>query len=277
MTEPSKGAYGLRVGLPIAEDDLVDAPAGWPRWHLCWRETPRDRRRPQQLGPDEALFDLQPVGQMLVNRRTSTSTLLLPGAPPAEAWSHPYLSATAIHAAWWSGHRSFHAGAFLAGGGAWGILGDKEQGKSSAVAWLAAREYPVLCDDLLVIAGGRALAGPRCLDLRQSASAHYGLGTYIGQVGARERWRVRLPPVPAEVPFRGWVALSWADDVSVASVRLEDRLGRMLAHRGLRIPETEDRGLLDLITRPMVELRRPKSWSALDRAMTHLLDALSSV
>jgi len=261
----------------VADEDLVDAPAWWPRWQLGWTKTPVDDRQAQWLGADDALLDVQPVGQVLVDRRASTSTLLLPSAPPVEAWPHPYLSATAVLATWWSGYRSFHAGAFLAVGGAWGILGDKEQGKTSMLAWLASREYPVLCDDVLVIADGRALAGPRCLDLRESAAAHFGLGTYIGRVGGRDRWRARLPPVPAEVPFRGWVSLSWADDVNVSSVKAGERLGKILARRGLRIPEKGDGNWLDLISRPMVELGRPMSWSVVDRAMTCLLDALSGL
>jgi len=274
MTEPSRGAYGLRLGPPLAEEELVDAPTSWPQWRMCWQETALERRQTQRIGPDEALLDLTPKGQVLVDRLTSTSTFLLPAPPQPEAWSHPYLSSTALLVAWWSGRRSFHAGAFVAGGGAWAVLGDKEQGKSSILAWLARRGYPVLCDDVLVIDQGQALSGPRCLDLREGASAHFGMGTWIGLVGARERWRVHLPETSPQVPFRGWVAPAWADEVSVGPVKVADRLKRILPHRGLTIPEKDDGKWLDLIARPMLELRRPKSWSSLDLAMSRLLEAL---
>ena len=40
-------------------------------------------------------------------------------------------------------------------------------------------------------------AGPRSIDLRPDAAARLGLGESIGVVGARERWRLRAPPVTA--------------------------------------------------------------------------------
>jgi hypothetical protein len=274
MTEPSKGAYGLRLGEPLAEADLVDAPATWPEWHFQWRESPLDQREAQRLNDDDALLDLQPAGQVLIDRLTRTSTLLLPVKPPSEALAHPYLSSTAVITARWAGRQSFHAGAFLAHGGAWGILAEREGGKSSMLAWLASRGYAVLCDDVLVIDQDRAFAGPRCLDLRQSASEHFGLGECIGQVGTRERWRARLGAVEAEVPFRGWVVPAWADEIGADPVKAKDRLATVLAHRALMARESNDSNWLDLIARPMVRLKRPRSWSTVDLAMTCLLDAL---
>jgi hypothetical protein len=37
MTGPYRGAYGLRLGPPLEDTDLVDVPEGWPEWQLVWR------------------------------------------------------------------------------------------------------------------------------------------------------------------------------------------------------------------------------------------------
>ncbi len=75
------------------------------------------------------------------------------------------------------GRRSFHTGAFVASGGAWGILGGRDDGKSTMLAWLAVHGHEIVCDDVLIVGQGDALAGPRCIDLRQSAYTHFAMGT----------------------------------------------------------------------------------------------------
>jgi hypothetical protein len=76
----------------------------------------------------------------------------------------------------------------------------------------------------LVVDGEDALAGPRCFDLRAGAADHFQLGTYIGQVGTRERWRAALPPVEARTPLAGWVVPGWGDEVVVEPVTVAERL-----------------------------------------------------
>src|SRR5262249_6109268 len=128
---------------------------------------------------------------------------------------HPYLAPAAAVAARWAGRESFHAGAVVVDGGAWGVLGDKETGKSSTLAWLALQGHEILMDDLLVLDGDDALAGPRCIDLREEPAARLGAGEPLGFVGLRERWRLTLDQVPARVPLHGWVTLAWGDRVEV--------------------------------------------------------------
>jgi hypothetical protein len=219
-----------------------------------------------------------PEGQVLVERSLNRSTLLLPKQPRPEAWAHPHLSSTAVIAAWWLGRRSFHAGGFVVEGKVWGVLGERGDGKSSILAWLSARGYQIVCDDILVIDGDDALAGPRCFDLRAGAADHFQLGTYIGHAGTRERWRAALPPVEARTPLRGWVIPAWGDEVNVEAVKVAERLPLLLSHRGLRIHEAgTDHNWLALLGRPMVRFQRPQDWSAVDGAMTQLLDQLATL
>jgi hypothetical protein len=132
---------------------------------------------------------------------------------------HPHLAPGAAVLARWLGRETLHAGAVLAGGGAWAMLGDRESGKSSTLDWLAAHGHPVLADDLLVLDGSDVLAGPRCIDLRADAAQRLGAGEPLGVVGTRERWRLRLGPLASSAPLRGWGILDWGDDVAVEPVR----------------------------------------------------------
>jgi hypothetical protein len=280
MTTFARGAYGLRLGPPLEDSYLVDVPSHWPEWELQWRPLPPDERQDQRIGPDEVLLNVLPEGQVLIERALNRTTLLLREEPRPEAWAHPHLSSTAAVAAWWLGRRSFHAGGFIVEGNAWGVLGERGDGKSSILAWLSANGYQVVCDDILVVDGEDALAGPRCFDLRAGAAGHFQVGTYIGQVGTRERWRAALPPVEARTPLRGWVVPAWGGEVSVERVNVAERLPLLLSHRGLRIPEDGGpaaRHWLALLGRPMVRFQRPQDWSAIDGAMTQLLDQLAAL
>ncbi len=211
--------------------------------------------------------------------RRAASTTLRPArpSPPPPPLVHPHLASTAVVTAAWFGRQSFHAGAFVLGGGVWAVVGDREHGKSSALAWLTAAGFAVFADDVLVVDADRALAGPRCLDLRAGAAAHFGMGCDIGHVGSRRRWRVQLPAVPPELPFLGWVILRWSDTVDVQPVPVVDRLAVLLANRGLRLPEHDARPWLGLVARPMVCLSRPRDWAAADTAMTALVERLGEL
>ena len=127
----------------------------------------------------------------------------------------------------------------------WALLGDKEAGKSTTLAWLAAHGHPVVCDDALVLDELTALAGPRSIDLRAESAQRLGIGEPLGTVGVRERWRVPLDPVPAELPFRGWVSLAWGDEVAVEPLRGAARLPALIPHRGVRIEPPRPEALLE--------------------------------
>jgi hypothetical protein len=188
---------------------------------------------------------------------------------------HPYLAPAAAVIARWMGRESMHAGAFAVDGRALGVVGTREAGKSSTLAWLARDGIDVLCDDMLIVDGPRPLAGPRSIDLRRDAAERLGAGEPIGVTGARERWRLRLAPLARGATLAGWVFLAWGERVEVRQLPGPERLARLAAERGLRLPPARPDALLELTSLPAWELRRPRGWESLPAAADRLL-ALAS-
>ena len=256
--DTNRGVYGL--ALPDLTSDgglLVTAPSHWRPWRVL-------RRRGEAeavdgtVGPECARLRLAPEGSLVIERQSRTSTLTMRNPPSDAELAHPYLSATAAIAARWEGWQSFHAGGFVVGGGVWGILGEREVGKSSLLAALAGVGVDVLSDDLLVVREGRGLAGPRCIDLREGSARALGVGETIGVVGTRERWRLRLAPVAAELPLAGWITLEWGDDESCHQVPPGERFLRLVDNLTVVLEPPDPPTLLELASLPMVTLRRPR-------------------
>ncbi len=261
------------MGLHGADGLLVDAPPAWPSLELRHAQPGNDAPALDAVGPDGAQLKLQ-RGWVDVDRRAGRVTFRLDDRPPDRDLVHPYLAPAAAVAARWMGRDSFHAGAVVVGDGAWAILGDKGNGKSTTLAWLALHGHPVLTDDLLVVNGEAALAGPRCIDLRQETSERLGVGESLGVVGQRERWRLALGVVPAQVPLRGFVTLAWHSQLSLESLRGPERLLTLLPGRTVRLAPTSPAALVELSSLPVWRLRRPRRWDALGEATERLLDAL---
>jgi hypothetical protein len=209
------GAYGLTfegslVEMDVEQELFVAAAPEWPRWEVRWEDL--GHADPAYSGvvdmtwsPDRSTLPSRPRGYVSIDRLANRTTLHLPERPSAAALVHPYLASTGMIAGHWMGRAPFHAGAFELEGRAWGVLGGREMGKSSLLMALNRSGALVLTDDLLVLSETRAYAGPRCLDLRKGAAEHFGAGEYLGVVGARERWRVRLPAAPPLAPYAGWI------------------------------------------------------------------------
>jgi hypothetical protein len=269
------GCYGFRLaGLDGGRALLVDAPAEWPL--LDVRQVAASGTGPavDRVGADRAELPLHD-GWMTVDRSPARVVFRLHALRPAADLIHPYLAPAAALVARWAGLESFHAGAFVAGGGAWIVLGDKEDGKSTMLAQLALEGCQVLTDDLAVVDHGCVLAGPRCIDLREPAAAQLGVGEPLGVVGIRERWRLRLDPAVARVPLRGWVRLAWDDEVGVDEVRGAERMLALMPFRSVRLTPEEPRALIDLGSLPMLRLRRPRRWDALREAGRRLVGAIA--
>jgi hypothetical protein len=271
------GCYGYCLeGLDGARPLLVEVPQEWPELRVLRAGT--DGRATPALGtvgPETAELPLQSGGWVELARTPPTATFHLEHAPPDRDIVHPYLAIAAAVAARWEGRESFHAGAILVDGGAYAVLGDKESGKSSTLAWFALQGHTVLTDDLLVLDGMDALAGPRCVDLRGNSAERLGVGEALGVVGIRERWRLALEPAPAAAPLRGWVTLAWDEEVSVERARGPERLLSLLGHRSVRIAPSAPEVLMELSSLPVWQLRRPQEWSALEVASRRLLEALA--
>ncbi len=270
-----RGAYGIRIaGLEGASELLVAAHRSWPRLRLT-TSIGMSEAETEAVTGDHALLKLRNGGEIRLDRVAGLAEVVTPDPLGAADLVHPYLAPAAAVVARWVGRQSFHGGAFVVDGGVWALLGDRETGKSSTLAWLAAQGVAIVCDDMLICADGLTFVGPRALDLREEPAKRLGVGEYIGVVGARERWRLLLPAVPERLPLRGFVYLAWADGLTLGEVSPGERLARLFVHAGLRLPPVHPEALLDLVALPAFELGRPHGWGSLRRAGELLLGSLA--
>ncbi len=271
----TNGVLGLKLGRALSDTGLLgDALAGWEPWAVdqvvgtAHATTPMmDERRVRMA--------LSGGGALEIDRERARSLLTVPRLLTDDALVHPYLGPTAAAAAHWRGDACLHAGAFLIGDGAWALLGDKGDGKSSTLAWLDRCGYGVLSDDMLVVdREGRALAGPRCVDLRATTAALLPQAQPLGLVGARERFRLRTAEAPAAVRLRGWVVLAWSDDDAppphVTTVAPGERVAILARQLAVRRPPKSPDLLLRLAQLPMWRLARARRLDALDDTVATL-------
>jgi hypothetical protein len=267
--------YGFALaGLPAADGLLVDAPADWPTLHV---ERATGGRRPpvERVAADQATIWLAGDGFAELDRPGMRARMRVPEGTGDGALVHPFLAPVALVMAWWLGRDTFHGGGILAGGGVWGVLGDKTAGKSTLLASFALAGVDVMSDDVLIIDGDAVLAGPRSVDLRADAAHRLGAGEALGQVGARERWRLRLAPVPPRLPLRGWITLCWGDGLALEPVRGHARLAALLPHQGVRLGARDPAGFLRLSALPHWRLTRPRDWDAVDRVRERVLETIA--
>ncbi len=270
------GAYGIRLsGLDGAAELLVDVDAGAPAYAVA-SEVGTAAPAEERVDDEGARLRLRSGGEILIDRAGGTILYRVPHPVRVDELVHPYLAPAAAVIARWLGRESMHAGAFTAGGSALGVVGTREAGKSSTLAWLAQSGVDVLCDDMLIVDGARPLAGPRSIDLRADAAERLGVGEAIGMTGARERWRLRLAPTTGDAVLKGWVFLAWGDRVEARRLPGPERLGRLAAERGLRLPPARPEALLELTSLPAWELSRPRGWESLPQAADLLLELASA-
>jgi hypothetical protein len=269
------GAYGLRLAnVARARRYLAPAKAAWPRLEIKRRveevETPRE-----WLAETKALLRLQTGGEIRLDRQRGRATYVVPRRLRAAELVHPFLAPAAAVMAYWLGRECFHAGAFVAAGKAWGLIGGRGSGKSTTVAELALAGVPIVGDDLLVVQGRAVYAGPRAVDLRGDAAKRLGVGESLGLIGARERWRLPLPATRPEVPLGGWIFLAWGDRVETSRVSPAERVVRLHAGRGINLPPRDAEVMLELASLPAWELRRPRSWRSAGDALERLLETVA--
>lgn len=268
-----RGAYGLRIaGLGDAERLLVRADSTWPDLELVARRGTIGGFT-NEVNEERATMVL--LGAVaVVERSPGRAVFTFDSEPNPEALVHPYLAPIAGLFAHWHGRESLHAGAFVAGGGAWGVLAERSGGKSSTLARLALDGVPIVTDDMLVLENGVAFAGPRAIDLRREPAQALGVGEPLGVLGARERWRLRLENVEGAFELKGWVFLEWGNELTVTRVSAGSQLQRLAAQRTIRLTPPDPSALLRLSALPAFELRRPRHWSSLENATTLLLASL---
>lgn len=257
------GAYGLRLeGIAGAEVLLVDAAPEWPRMRLSWR-LGEDASPRHGIGRAAASLRLRTGGRLELDRVAESAEFVVPSPLSAQELVHPYLVPVAAVMALWHRRESLHAGGFVGADGVWGVVGDRESGKSTTLARLALDGVAVVSDDLLILQRRSVFAGPRAVDLREEPAARLGVGGSIGVAGARERWRLELGPAPGDLEIRGWVHLAWGERVEAVRLEGGDRVARLLAQRPGGLPSLAPEVLLELAALPSWEVRRPRAWETL--------------
>lgn len=277
------GAYGFCVpGLGGGEALLQPVPDTAPELGIDVVVAPSDDR-PSVVDADRADLRLLTGGRLRANRGDSTVRLILGSRPPAQELVHPYLAAAAGLVWRWPGREALHAGAVHveAAGGAVLVLGGKEAGKSTTLAWLAGvAGAGVMADDLAVIDEGRVVSGPRSIDLRAEAVAMLRPGAAdaiarVQPVRGGERARMALGPVPHDLAVVGVATLGWAPEVHVTPVPLADRWALLASQRYFPTLATDGASVLALVSVPTVRIGRPRGPTGLAAAAQALLDAFT--
>jgi hypothetical protein len=271
----SSGAYGLGLaGLESAADLLVPVGPTAPRYAVE-AVVAEPLGAPEYVADDRAELQLRSGGRIAIDRVAGTVRFAVPHPVRPDELVHPYLAPAAAVISRWHGHESLHAGAFAVDGRAWGVIGTRESGKSSTLAWLALAGSEVLCDDLLVVDGRTPFVGPRSIDLREDAAERLGAGEPIGVTGARERWRLRLGAAGDGHEVAGWIFLAWGE-AHVRSLSARERLERLIPQRGTSLMPTRADAVLELATVPAWEVSRPRDWASLPAAGEQLLELARS-
>ena len=267
------GAYGLRVdGLPWSNGLLGVARAHWPVVRIS-TELGRPETRGTAWFDDEGACAMLPGARSItMSRAHGRAVFTAPCPPPVDDLVHPGLSPVAACFGAWAGYEALHGAAVVIGDRAWALLADREGGKSSTVGWFHARGYPVVADDMVMVADQRVYTGPRCVDLRAEAAAVLGGRPLRG--ARRGKWRLALPPAEPDYPLGGWVALGWGDDLQLRPLPASVRLAALARHRVWGRLPPQPSLWLDIAARPAWELCRPPSWSSLEASVSLLLDTL---
>jgi hypothetical protein len=269
--EQELGAYGIRLdGLDEAAHLLVPVDGAAPRLRIETEIGRAPDDAAESVEEARARIRLRNGGEILIDRDAGRARYRVPHPVRPDEIVHPYLAPAAAVVARWQDRESFHAGALAGARGAWGVIGVREAGKSSTLGYLAQHGADVLCDDMLIVADGVALPGPRSVDLREDAAGRLGAGEAIGVTGARARWRITLGPVPGDRELRGWIFLAWGDALEARSLSGAERLQRLYSQLGLRLAPRRPERVMALAALPAYELARPADWSSLPGAADRL-------
>jgi hypothetical protein len=220
-------AYGMRVACPLAlpgsapsaepadveialHAAAADVEARWsgPTHEIAERHVD-GRVLSYHRGADgDSLLRWGDAGTWLLDAGRARIDAHSPADPPAPAWQRVLLDSVLGSVALGRGAEALHAGAVLAGGGAIAVLGASGAGKTSLLAALLERGYPLVADDVLVLAGTDPPAvhpGPPVLNVPGAAT----IGTPIARLGD-ETW-VHVRAIAAgPVPLRALILLDRA-------------------------------------------------------------------
>jgi hypothetical protein len=268
------GAYGLRLsGVDGLEPFFVQAPASWTPMTLV-RRAARVTVTAERVGPRRAELLTATGASIHIDLDRGRAVFTAPLLPGVDEVLHPYLASVAAVTAFWRDCESFHAAAVAGRSGVWALVGEREAGKSSTLASLAVRGHEIVSDDMLVLNGAHACAGPRSIDLRPETAKALGIGVELRKTGARERWRVQVGQIEPELPFRGWIFLEWGTSLELTTLRTSDTLRRLLPQRGIRLPPSNPSALLELAELPGLLLHRPRDLASLPATLALIEDVI---
>ena len=263
-------AYGLRWGGVADEALSVRDCSDWPLISIEQRLTDNLGGSEQEVSPDCASIRTL-TARLELDRANSSIQMRSVEPVPVSDVIHPALWPAAAVFARWHGRETFHAGAIsFDGTNAWGILGDRGAGKSSLLAALALEGVAVLADDLVVVAGQRCFAGPRCIDLRPDAAAALGITADTSLVRSTQRRRMSLPPCDGEYLLSGFIELRWGNDVWSDHLMPAEGFPLLVDHRRVAALGADFEHLLDLVALPAVRLSRPREWRSPERLVAEL-------
>jgi hypothetical protein len=260
--------YGLRVtGLP--DCTLLSRVTGdSPELNISMA-TGRVGDRDQLFTDDLAEVALIDDGWVSVHR-SGRAHFTIPSPISDDELLHPWLVPAAATFNGWQGRQVLHGGAVARQGHAIAVLGDKEDGKSTLLAWLDQEsDLEILADDLVVIESGSVFSGPRCIDLRPGSAQVVGRADNGRLVRGDSRLRLSLGPCTEGNQLAAVVVLSWTNGASVEMERLSpaDGLARLIPH-GLK--SGRNGSLLELLGLPIWSLGRPKTWAVMPEAAGHI-------
>jgi hypothetical protein len=269
--------YGFAVSGLADPSLLGPADPAWPRVAVAHAPAP-DPRTARPAGTvlvedGQARIWIADGGLVEVRREGLRVTFATPERLRDQVVIHPYLGLPLSIANRWVGRHAFHGGAFVLGGRAWLLMGDKEAGKSSTLGWMLREGHQVVSDDILVLDGRVLFAGPRCIDLRPEAARVLG-GETLGRVGGRERLRLPTGAAPTQVPVGGVIHLAWGERVDVQPLESSERLVGLIGSAVLRPRSEDELAFLELMALPAWRFVRPRRLERMDEANAQLLGTL---
>lgn len=274
--QTAPGVYGLRITGLDAGAIMSQVAASAPALHLSLTQG-RVLDRAQAFHENQAEIRLLDDAWLSLSRSGET-TFTLPNPVPAEEIVHPWLAPAASTFSRWIGRQVIHGGIVAREGRALALVGHREAGKSSLLAWLASDgALDILADDLVVLDGTTVFAGPRCIDLRPGSAE--AIANAQGRV-VREatRLRIGLPPCVPSAALVGTVVLDWGEDDRVTLERMSPTEGvtALLPHAQSNAQGSSRVGLLDVLDLPVWTLTRPRTWQSMPAVAAELTRLLAA-
>ena len=170
-----RGAYGISInGIPGLDELLVESEPSWPSIRLEV-DLERGSHANEFVDDRNAALNLKTGGRLTVDRSEGLARFATGRPLSNDELIHPFMAPVAAIVAHWERRVAFHAGAIAIDGAAWGVLGTREAGKSSLLAWLSSHNgIDIVADDVLVLLDGHVFSGPRTIDLREPSAERLG-------------------------------------------------------------------------------------------------------